>query len=982
MKKEFEYATSIGLPGGPNEMFTYVTGVFSSEGYKRNSPDVNNPFNIIPSGNITMRGVDFPVKGTDNLGNTKVMQPGKDYKFPGDMVFETPMAKYGGGLLTKTMKCKNCGWSWKAADGGSDVTTCHKCGGQAAPKAQDGKELTAEGGRLPEVVVNRFAMSQDEKDYRVKERAALSKYQRDVKEAEDLGQLYPDRAQTLKQLAQENYVKNRGSVYVNPRTSAPQPEIKTYEEPSSLRKFINRMANPVTTLGYAATGEMQPDLISRDNAFDYVADLYNPFSIAEAAYDAAASYREGDYLGMGLNALGAIPALPFSGKQAKAALKNAYKLNPYALKEAQEQMLVRARPVGQDPYINMAEGLKAREARGEQLKWYQKNLTNPQTNPDIIAREKYYGQWFADNPSNLDFYINPGTRNFADDAQIEILKARMPKSEAAKYSVKNFEDAKKLSNLHDTEYILPKDMVQNLERYSVDDLNRLQKEYKEMNTPHWLRGYGSNTPKQLPGSSAASSVDDVGKGSWQMKELPGLHLKSTMEGQAISKIVDKTGKINTEQALAIIGKESGGADKVALIKQGLGDNIPKKMDFNEFRKVTQDQAIILEKQIVPGGEYGVSNLGYDLSSPKIKTQKILLSNKSKFGRGSSAHGNPDETLGHIHELYDADLPDVLTVTQIQSDAFQGTHRIMPKNAPDASKAEKSLQRMQEIQERNKSVLNKMKTEGLDEAGLPVQQYQIKQFEDIVKGQETQNIMKKGEVENFTQKQLLDKNHQERYLQELVDYAGKRGDVNKVRVPTSETAAKVQGYTKTYSNDLLEEIKKLREERLITASKEGIYSDKFKELDNQIKTFELNNIKNYIPEDQTILKKYSEQPKTIKKLFGKEPKIVTDSKGNTWYEFDIPDKAKKGKMEIKAFTTTGAAIGTGAASNEFQSGGETEMFSMYSDYINGIFDGTEMEEKASKVYDKLNRMHHKKAKTYGTTVPNYIMSVVIKQMNKD
>ena len=92
-----------------------------------------------------MKGVDFPVIGTDNLGNTKLMKPGKDYKFPGDMVYETPMAqegievpkmKRGGGLLTKTMKCGNCGWSWKAADGGNDVTTCHKCGGEALPTAQ------------------------------------------------------------------------------------------------------------------------------------------------------------------------------------------------------------------------------------------------------------------------------------------------------------------------------------------------------------------------------------------------------------------------------------------------------------------------------------------------------------------------------------------------------------------------------------------------------------------------------------------------------------------------------------------------------------------------------------------------------------------------------------------------------------------------------------------------------------------------------
>jgi hypothetical protein len=35
-----------------------------------------------------------------------------------------------GGLLSKTIKCSNCGWSWKAADGGNDVYTCHKCGNE------------------------------------------------------------------------------------------------------------------------------------------------------------------------------------------------------------------------------------------------------------------------------------------------------------------------------------------------------------------------------------------------------------------------------------------------------------------------------------------------------------------------------------------------------------------------------------------------------------------------------------------------------------------------------------------------------------------------------------------------------------------------------------------------------------------------------------------------------------------------------------
>jgi len=61
----------------------------SRTGYRRDSPDKDNKYNIIPSGNISMNNVPFKVKGTDNLGNTKVMKPGKNYKFPGDIVVET-----------------------------------------------------------------------------------------------------------------------------------------------------------------------------------------------------------------------------------------------------------------------------------------------------------------------------------------------------------------------------------------------------------------------------------------------------------------------------------------------------------------------------------------------------------------------------------------------------------------------------------------------------------------------------------------------------------------------------------------------------------------------------------------------------------------------------------------------------------------------------------------------------------------------------
>lgn len=91
----------IGLPGGANEID------FSTEGYKANSPDRNNPYNVIPSGNITMDNVPHPVKGIDDQGNQQMMYPGYNYQFPGDMVTEYPVRQAGGSLTLEDVRRPN-----------------------------------------------------------------------------------------------------------------------------------------------------------------------------------------------------------------------------------------------------------------------------------------------------------------------------------------------------------------------------------------------------------------------------------------------------------------------------------------------------------------------------------------------------------------------------------------------------------------------------------------------------------------------------------------------------------------------------------------------------------------------------------------------------------------------------------------------------------------------------------------------------------
>ena len=85
----------------------------------------------IPSGNITMQGVPYPVLGVASSGQQDMMHPGQNYNFGHvEYVDEYPMME-DGGLLSKSVTCSNCGWSWQAAEGGSDPMTCHKCGGTA-----------------------------------------------------------------------------------------------------------------------------------------------------------------------------------------------------------------------------------------------------------------------------------------------------------------------------------------------------------------------------------------------------------------------------------------------------------------------------------------------------------------------------------------------------------------------------------------------------------------------------------------------------------------------------------------------------------------------------------------------------------------------------------------------------------------------------------------------------------------------------------
>jgi hypothetical protein len=66
----------------------------------------------IPSNEITMQGVDYPVYGVPNVGEPQMMLPGAEYMFPGaDYVDEYPQMRRGGAYTTYNKLPKNYGRS-------------------------------------------------------------------------------------------------------------------------------------------------------------------------------------------------------------------------------------------------------------------------------------------------------------------------------------------------------------------------------------------------------------------------------------------------------------------------------------------------------------------------------------------------------------------------------------------------------------------------------------------------------------------------------------------------------------------------------------------------------------------------------------------------------------------------------------------------------------------------------------------------------
>jgi hypothetical protein len=123
------------------------------------------------SGNVTpeeiekLKDVSFDYfKNYKGLSKKQAKEQWKKWEDEANVTKTTGNYKNGGGFLSRTVTCSNCGWSWKAVDGGEDAMTCHKCGGTAKlAKAQNGFSFLPE--QDPEMMyTDRFNTGLSEKE--------------------------------------------------------------------------------------------------------------------------------------------------------------------------------------------------------------------------------------------------------------------------------------------------------------------------------------------------------------------------------------------------------------------------------------------------------------------------------------------------------------------------------------------------------------------------------------------------------------------------------------------------------------------------------------------------------------------------------------------------------------------------------------------------------------------------------------------------
>lgn len=407
---------------------------------------------------------------------------------------------------------------------------------------------------------------------------------------------------------------------------------------------------------------------------------------------------------------------------------------------------------------------------------------------------------------------------------------------------------------------------------------------------------------------------------------PGYQLKGLMKGSPLEKQLSKAGTINVKQLRAHFNKAS--QIERDIVNQVLGDRVwGDNINYNQFKKAVQDKLITYNRKPQTKYEdYGMESLGFETQishdgdavayneitgdfeqvapftpfKPNYQLNTFTFESP-RLPLGNSKHYDAS-TLGHSRTFTTLEEPKVLHVMESQSD--WGQTKLGDNAAPytGTTKYLNDPAAYRKFIDGHKRLLAKMQENPSDyQAGAIEKQIaNIERHEAILKqmlGQGGWNPQAKYLHDNYLQRQL----------QENLKYASEHGQTL-MRYPTPETAAKIEGYTKTHYTPeyqaLLDELDRLSRpegdlapvpDEISLFNDEPIYytpekrAELIRDIENKIADISIEQKDfTYSPQHQTILKKYADFPKMFQKLFRGHPvEIVTDSKGNTWYQVNVP-----------------------------------------------------------------------------------------------
>ena len=476
----------------------------------------------------------------------------------------------------------------------------------------------------------------------------------------------------------------------------------------------------------------------------------------------------------------------------------------------------------------------------------------------------------------------------------------------------------------------------------------------------------------------------------------GYMLKPLMRGSPLEKQLSAQGTININNIKALVGK--GSKVEQSIVDQVLSEQFAgqRTIDYNTFRKAVQDKLIKYKRTPSTNYEdYGMDALGVSvvnktdqrlldyqidmikrwLSEGKYSNGEVLSlddkireSNELKWllflknnsakpetftfsSRGISGSNKhyDSNTLGHSRTYTTTDEPDVLHVMESQSDwAQQANKGIIKSYTPEEiSDKLKDIEQRINLREAELWTMKDRAKQGLKPDGTPIQyDWERRDLADIIKRQEDAvNVQRTRYIkydkiihpEKYIQETYLQQNYPIRQMQENLKFAAEKGQT-RMRYPTRETAAKIEGYSPIRTPPTEEEqfIQKTIEkiQLKLTSEIENIFSklEKPKNLSarEEIDLFDsttadvINNNPymqrlyntqeelrkklidiaktkklTYAPEHETVLKRYSDFPKQYGKLFkGSSVRNVTDPKGNTWYEVNVPENYLKMEWQYK------------------------------------------------------------------------------------